>query len=211
MLKPLQEKNKALEKKEFILTAIGYTEGELNNPDKIESIYNSTITEEVVNEDGNVIKGVDAFSIVPADEQKQENLKPNYKAKLPLYQYKGDKGEVYVIPLTGNGLWGSIFGYIAVDPNYSKVDGVIFDHEKETPGLGAEITSKWFQQQFKGKKIKDDKGKLYSIKVLKGRGNELDAYSVDGISGATITSTGVMKMLEKDLKRYENYFKKINS
>ena len=123
------------------------------------------------------------------------------------------KVAAYVIPMKGTGLWGPISGYLALEPDCSTVRGVTFFAEKETPGLGAEITHTPFQSQFKGKHILDDSGKLVSIKVVKGKAAEVmpDAldHAVDGVSGATLTSNGVTNMFSDCLERYEPYFKKV--
>jgi Na+-transporting NADH:ubiquinone oxidoreductase subunit C len=108
--------------------------------------------------------------------------------------------------LYGKGLWGPIWGNIALDENFSKVLGVNFDHKGETPGLGAEINTKDFQEQFIGKTIFNKDGKFMSITVKKGgvvtMPDALQVHGVDAISGGTITSNGVSKMLNDVLKLY---------
>ena len=96
---------------------------------------------------------------------------------------------------------------MAIEKDLKTVRGVTFDHKSETPGLGAEITTEWFQEQFANKKIRDQK-QFTSVEVLKGTGNNLNEYSVDGISGATITAKGVDKMLREDIQMYLPYFEK---
>ena len=76
----------------------------------------------------------------------------------------------------------------------------------ETPGLGAEISKKWFQDNFVNKKIYDSNNKFKSIIVAKGKADSNSDYEVDGISGATITSNGVTTLINRDLRRYEPYF-----
>jgi Na+-transporting NADH:ubiquinone oxidoreductase subunit C len=88
------------------------------------------------------------------------------------------------------------------------VVGTIFDHKSETPGLGAEINTKAFQAQFLGKKIFDEQGKFISIAVVKGGTAPDNQHGVDAISGGTITSKGVEKMLFDNLSSYEAFFKK---
>ena len=89
--------------------------------------------------------------------------------------------------------------------------GITFYKHKETPGLGGEVSKKWFQENFIGKEIYKD-NILYSVKVAKaGYADKENLYEVDGISGATITSNGVSDFLKRDLKRYEKYFmRKLN-
>ena len=107
----------------------------------------------------------------------------------------------------GKGLWGPIWGYIALESDKNTVAGASFDHKGETPGLGAEINQGWFQEPFVGKKIFDESGDYQSIRVIKGGAPEGDKHGVDAISGGTITSNGVTEMLVRTLKIYEPYLK----
>ena len=114
-----------------------------------------------------------------------------------------------IVPISGKGLWSSLYGYFAIDKNnFSTVKGITFYKHGETPGLGAEITKEWFKSSFIGKEVYLDDS-IESIKVTKaGQANKNSLYEVNGISGATITSRGVEDLLKRDLLRYENYFRK---
>ena len=115
-----------------------------------------------------------------------------------------DGATKYVLPLKGQGLWGGIWGYIALDDDKNTIYGINFGHESETPGLGGEIVTEYFRSRFFGKHIKDAEGRVQSIAVLKaGKKDEAGREQVDAISGATITSTGVDEMLLKSLNEYE--------
>jgi Na+-transporting NADH:ubiquinone oxidoreductase subunit C len=92
--------------------------------------------------------------------------------------------------------------------DFNTVFGTTFDHKGETPGLGAEINQDWFEQPFIGKQIFAEDGKLVSILIVKGGAKPDDIHGVDAISGGTITSKGVEKMLLDNLTNYEAYFKK---
>lgn len=120
-----------------------------------------------------------------------------------------DGATKYVLPLKGQGLWGGIWGYIALDDDKNTVYGINFGHESETPGLGGEIVTEYFRSRFFGKHIKDAEGKVQSIAVLKaGKKDEAGREQVDAISGATITSTGVDDMLLKSLNEYVEFLTK---
>mgnify|MGYP006421962735 CR=1 FL=1 len=199
-LKERQEKNIALEKKGQILSAVGFT----GQKSKIETAYQEYITPKAISPKGKELEGVDPFDLVPEEQQKIAMKNPSESA-LPLYVFEKDGDKCYILPLVGKGLWGPISGYLAIEKDLKTIRGVTFDHESETPGLGAEITTEWFQEQFENKKIRNDK-QFTSVEVLKGTGNNLDAYSVDGISGATITAKGVDKMLREDIQMYLPYF-----
>jgi Na+-transporting NADH:ubiquinone oxidoreductase subunit C len=109
------------------------------------------------------------------------------------YQFAGG----IVIPLKGTGLWGPIWGYLALDST-STVVGAVFDHKGETPGLGGEIATDKFAARFIGKKM--DTQAIHMAKNAD-KGNP---YEVDAISGGTMTSNGVSAMLAK---AYEDYCK----
>lgn len=117
----------------------------------------------------------------------------------------------YIIPVRGKGLWGPIWGYIALEGDMNTVYGVSFGHKSETPGLGAEIETVKFQQQFNGKKIFDQDGDFVSIKAVKGGALPDNIHGVDAVSGATITSDGVTEMFRRTLSNYIPYFKKTKS
>ena len=114
----------------------------------------------------------------------------------------------FILPISGKGLWSSLYGYFAIDnKNYSTVKGITFYQHGETPGLGAEIAKDWFKSSFIGKEIYSDNN-IKSILVLKaGQADPDNLYEVNGISGATITGRGVEVLLKRDLLRYENYFR----
>lgn len=127
---------------------------------------------------------------------------------LPIIVINNGKENVNVIQLQGAGLWGPIWGYIGMSSDFQNVVGVVFDHKSETPGLGAEITTPRFRDQFKGKTIFSG-GEFVSIDVVKGgvvnMAADLQKHSVDAISGGTITSNGVNNMLENVLESYLPY------
>ena len=124
-----------------------------------------------------------------------------------------DSGKkVYCIPISGYGLWSTLYGFLALEEDKNTVRGITFYKHAETPGLGGDVDKAWWQAAWKGKKTHDDTGKLVGIRVLKGKGNTFaaDGHDVDGISGATITCNGVTKFVKADLERYENFFKGSN-
>jgi Na+-transporting NADH:ubiquinone oxidoreductase subunit C len=135
---------------------------------------------------------------------------PTLELNLPIYTCNTPEGKRYVFPMYGKGLWGPIWGYVALGNDLNTITGAIFDHKGETPGLGAEISTPIFEDQFAGKEIYE-KGALVSIDVLKGAGNNLSEHEVDGISGGTITSVGVEDMLKTDFGKYQSYLDKIKS
>jgi Na+-transporting NADH:ubiquinone oxidoreductase subunit C len=122
---------------------------------------------------------------------------------------------MYIFPLLGRGLWGPVYGNLALGDDLNTVVGSMFGHDKETPGLGAEIELPMFESQFLGKQIFDEKGNFTSIMVLKGASKVLPPqqliHGVDAITGGTITSNGVSDMLRDNLKSYLPYIQKQKS
>ncbi len=130
----------------------------------------------------------------------------------PLYVLNVEGHTKYVMPCAGVGLWDAIWGYVCLDSDGKSICGAVFDHKAETAGLGSEIAEDWFEDQFledQGKSI--DKAGAYSpIVVVKPGSQELDAQSVDGISGGTFTSAGVDEMLKRALEVYYVGIPKLN-
>ncbi len=116
----------------------------------------------------------------------------------------------YILPLSGKGLWGGIGGYLALDEDKNTIYGVNFNHESETPGLGAKIVEPEFRSQFEGKHIRNAEGAVVSVAVLKTGKHAEGQEQVDAISGATITSSGVSTMLEVNLTEYAEFLNELN-
>ncbi len=202
-LKPFQKRNFEIEKKQNILASVNITSTSKN----AEEIYAQKIVKSyVVDIHGNQIDG-DAFNI----SLKKEHAKKAENRSLPVFECETSKGTKYILPLRGAGLWGPIWGYISLDSDMNTIYGATFDHQSETPGLGAEIATKMFQAPFKGKKIFDESGKLVSIVVAKTNETAPAEHRVDAISGGTITSKGLQKMLFDDLSTYKEFLIKKKS
>lgn len=197
-LKPMQNQNIEREKMQNILKSVGI---EVTR-DEAKDAFDKYITEQIVlNDKGEQIEG-DAFKVDVLKEYKSGGQK-----NFPIFIYENEGSKKYIIPLVGKGLWGPIWGYIALEEDKNTVAGATFDHKGETPGLGAEINQGWFQDPFVGKKVFDESGEYQSIKVVKGGATEGNKHAVDAISGGTITGNGVTEMLVRTLKIYEPYLK----
>ncbi len=223
-LSPYQEKNKQNEKMIKILGSVGIQA----TPADAEKIYNEHLVKEVVlNTKGEELS---VYSKGKFEKGSQRAFDINLKAALkkivkgedgalPLFIFEAEGTQYYVIPMFGKGLWGPIYGNIALETDRNTVYGVNFAHDGETPGLGAEIANPpvegkvVFADQFKQKKIFDEAGNFTSVKVVKGGVKSqtavLPANGVDAISGSTLTCNGVSAMLNDNLKNYVNYFKNI--
>jgi Na+-transporting NADH:ubiquinone oxidoreductase subunit C len=218
-LKPIHDRNEALYNKRAILSAIESKMdtkiADLSN-EQVQEIFNKNITQEIIDTKGNLLSESEvksrSFGATTAEEidmAKQKKL-PADQRILPLYTYNADNGEkYYIISARGNGLWDAIWGNIALEADLNTIAGVSFDHQQETPGLGAEIkeSAKW-KSQYIGKQFYNSQGELVSIDNVKG-GAKDPLHQVDAISGATITSDGVDVMLMNYMEMYEPYLKKL--
>lgn len=202
-LQSRSEANERIDKKQQILAALN-----IRNVPKteVEQTYREIVeADEVTNLQGDVVnKGLDkdeAGFQIAAKSMTDNNL--------PVYVCKVEGKTKYVVPMRGKGLWGPIWGFIALDADGNTVYGAYFSHDSETAGLGALIKEEKFQDQFIGKHAYKDG--VPALSVMKA-GQAKDAeYQCDGITGATLTSVGVHNMIREYLKKYENYFSKTTS
>ena len=179
-LKPRQDANDLNEKKRNILASLS-AEGES---------YDRFIDAYVVDAQGNRVDG-DVFALL-------NDLPGAFAAgKFPIFESKDGR---VVIPVTGMGLWGPVWGYVALEKDMNTVAGIIMAHKGETPGLGDEIATAKYQAKFVGKTIFEG-NKFVSVTLRKG-GAKDPAHEVDAISGGTKTSDGVSAMLYNSLKNY---------
>lgn len=203
-LKDRQDENAQADKKSQILQAVHLSTTRATVIEDFDKYITGQI---VVNDKGEEIQGIPAFDIDVAAEAK----KPAEARRLPVYICSlPESGTKYILPLSGMGLWGPIWGYIAFDSDGSTIYGAFFDHQGETPGLGAEITKPAFTGQFQGRQVfKGDD--FYPIEVVKTGQKPMNQAVdyVDGISGGTITSKGVGAMFDNCLTPYRAWLHKI--
>jgi Na+-transporting NADH:ubiquinone oxidoreductase subunit C len=203
LLKPRQVYNQKVEKMQNILISVHIE----STPKDAEAIFNKYIVESlVVNNKGEVKEGVAAFDV----EMQLENKKKPEERNLPVFICVNEsKQKFYIVPVRGKGLWGPIWGYVSFREDLNTIEGTQFGHKGETPGLGAEINTPKFQNQFVNKTILNNDGSFVSVTVVKGGASDSDIHGVDAISGGTITSKGLEAMLRDCLKEYSSYFAKI--
>ena len=108
---------------------------------------------------------------------------------------KDDKLAQVILPVDGKGLWGAIYGFLALEGDLSTVKGVTFYEHAETPGLGAEIENPSWKALWAGKKIYDEQGDL-QFNIAKGAADQNNPHEIDGLSGATLTVNGVSAMVK---------------
>ena len=144
-----------------------------------------------------------------------ENGKKSDDGALSVYiATDGEQPTGYSIPISGKGLWSTIYGYIALEPDGITVKGITFYQHGETPGLGGELEKEWFTSNYKGKQIYNEAGELVSIEIVKGQVNQNDInaiHQVDGISGSTLTGRGMNKFIARDLNIYKPFLDRITA
>lgn len=230
-LKDRQKANVSIEKKQNILTSVGFSvtadEAQATYDTKLKQGYVLNGKGEVVAEDNDGAFAVDvqkdyrgglakAYSshrrgMADWNWDDMRSKLTELGASYPLYKMETSGGDIaFVVPMVGTGLWGPIWGFVAVGEDGSTVLGASFDHKTETPGLGAEINQASFQRPFVGKQLLDNTGKFQGITVMKG-GAQGSVHGVDAISGGTITSNGVTEMLQRTLQIYAPFFASLSS
>jgi Na+-transporting NADH:ubiquinone oxidoreductase subunit C len=156
----------------------------------------------LLDKQGNKVEGTEG--ITPNDPAFSTELGSDGAKGLPIYEAEVEGTEIYILPMRGAGLWGPIWGYLAVEADGSTIYGSEFGHAGETPGLGAEIVEPAFRNQFTGKELFKE-GDFRSIAVVKPGKSVTNRDYVDGISGGTITSQGVDKMLLQSVGEYKSF------
>lgn len=211
-LKPLQEQNAIQKEMISILRTAGV---EADRKGAADLFYVNIKERITLNHKGEVVNSKtgeidpkdteDPFNVDVQKEYRDRTLSDEDK-HYPLYLAEVNGKKIAIIPMVGKGLWGPIWGYVALESDFNTIFGAVFDHKGETPGLGAEIAQLPFQEQFVGKTIYEA-GEMVSIEVTKGAGSSSGDHEVDGITGGTITSKGVQEMLQRTFKVYNEYFK----
>lgn len=197
---------------------------------QILEIYQNRLIPYLANDQGDI----KTFQEVGIDENKYLNdhrksgyYKEPWKLFYEIMPNEGAKNEPigYVIPVNGYGLWDAIYGYIAIAKDANTVIGISWYDQKETPGLGANISEAPWQNLFPGKKIflsnpdgsTDFKKAPLGITVVKGKVSEVLGDSpkarsaVDGMAGATLTGNGVTDAYKNVLSAYRPLFLKIQA
>lgn len=210
-LRGMQEANKVKDRKKNVLMAAGlFVQGE-NKSSEVETIYQENVEA--------VLIDLESGEPVDSSAVKQDSYDPRKAAKDPqlnkpvepqtalggikerekfafVYNVKGESGvtEKIVLPIYGKGLWSTMYGYIALDVDGNTVKGISFYEHGETPGLGGEIESQKFKDEWPGKKLFGSDGEV-AIKLVKAGVAKDEMHGIDGLSGATITSNGVQELI----------------
>lgn len=223
-LKDTQMQKKMLDKQTKVLEAAGLLEKVGTKSTDIVSAYKKYVTAKLVDlEQGKIIDGeAEMYDQRAAARDVTQSIKPEDDvAKIlrranntVIYLVNDDSGNLatVILPIRGSGLWSMMYAFVGLETDLNTVKNVIYYEQGETPGLGGEVENPKWKALWHNKKLFDDNGKL-AIKIVKGGAEKGDLHGVDGLSGASLTSTGVQKQFDfwfgnegyiKFIQRYHN-------
>ncbi|MFO1051214.1 MAG: NADH:ubiquinone reductase (Na(+)-transporting) subunit C [Planctomycetota bacterium] len=208
ILKPVQDAAAEFDRQKNVMLAAGLVvEGDPRPRKELEQLYKDRVTEQVIDmTKGDVDPSKTPGDVAAMKEKEREGFRVIALAK-------DDKGEeVIVLPISGKGLWSTLYGYLALEKDANTVRGITFYKHGETPGLGGEVDNPNWKALWKEDKKILEGGELVGVAVKKGHVDKSVArerdHMVDGLSGATITSNGVTKLVKKDLEAFKPYLSK---
>jgi Na+-transporting NADH:ubiquinone oxidoreductase subunit C len=203
-LRSQQSANKLLEKQRNILQVAGLLEEGAD----VDQVFENRITARAIDlETGEFTDAVDAVTydaitaardpelstlITPDEDIASIKRKAKYATVYLVEEIDGENVETVIIPVHGYGLWSTLYGFLALKPDGDEIVGLQFYEHAETPGLGGEVDNPNWRAQWRGKELFADEGDL-EIKIVKSGAS--GAHEVDGLAGATLTTTGVHNLV----------------
>ncbi|TVP98268.1 MAG: Na(+)-translocating NADH-quinone reductase subunit C [Planctomycetaceae bacterium] len=230
-LRDRQEMNEVLDRQRNILDASGLALGEFGLPanrlsvDQVGELY-SRVQERLVNlETGDYDTDLNPADYNPADAAKNRDLSVDVSdsefnfgsrrrekvARVFLVKNpKTDEISQVVLPVRGQGLWSTLYGYLALRRDLETVQGLTFYEHGETPGLGGEVDNPRWKSQWVGLQAFDEEGNP-ALAVARGSAPSGSQHMVDGLSGATITGNGVTSLVQfwTGPEGYQKYLEKL--
>ena len=203
-LKETQQAAAEFDRQKNVMMAAGLIQaGDERSREELEKLFEEKVQEVTVDTQ----TGAEVQGTAQEVAQKRKDSPLRYRV---VGAAQTDSGEVTILPVSGKGLWSTIYGYIALEADKDTVRGITFYKHGETPGLGGEVENPQWTGQWVGKSIRRQDG--IGVIVKKGKVDASVArekkHYVDGLAGATITSNGVTKFVERDLRSFEAYLSK---
>lgn len=214
LLKDKQDVNKKLDKQKKVLTVAKLIqEGSSPTFDEVQALFETKIDMQIVDmttraitQDSGIDNPLDYNQLKASKDPALSFSVEKNKAKVAripnhtvMYTIKNDAGEtiLYVLPIEGMGLWGTMYGFIALETDGNTISGLTYYQHKETPGLGAEVDNPSWKAKWPDRMVYGESGEV-AIRVIKGAAGSAEEapHNVDGLSGATLTSNGVTNMLQ---------------
>ncbi|HEX5050458.1 MAG TPA: NADH:ubiquinone reductase (Na(+)-transporting) subunit C [Planctomycetota bacterium] len=206
-LGPVQDAAAEFDRQKNVMMAAGLVQpGDTRSRAELEALYKAQVEEVVVDtETGTVAPGKTAADVA-AMKHAEDRLRYRVVA---IGKTAAGKPSSYILPISGKGLWSTIYGYLALEDDLTHVRGVTFYKHGETPGLGGECENPVWCATWRGKSILDEQGHIVGIGVKKGHVDPSipaeKEHKVDGLSGATITSNGITRFVKNDLETFAKY------
>lgn len=209
-LRERQDRNKVLDRQTKVLVVAGLLEeGQKATAEEVEGLFSKNIRIRAV--DLATGEYDDSVDVDAYDQRKAEKdpatsrvAPPNSAGitRIPetalVYQkVEGDQVEMLILPVQGKGLWSTLYGFLALAPDTTTIDGITFYEHGETPGLGGEVDNPSWKAKWEGRQAYDE-AYAPAITVIKGAAGPPsdDPYRVDGLSGATLTARGVSHLVQ---------------
>lgn len=202
-LKDRQIANEENANRASILRSAGIEPGEDVSADFKKYVTDGFVVDKDGNKSGNLDEAFKAASALASKTGKFENVE-----KYPVLVFSKDNETKYIVPIDGSGLWDRIWGFVSFKSDFNTIDGVVFNHAGETPGLGAEMTNPKWTKQFAGKQMVEG-GQFKGVKIYKGNASTDPLHGIDAISGSTMTSNGVEAMVNNCVQKYSGFKQKL--
>lgn len=212
-LKPAQQANKELDQKQNILRAAGMLPADdtVDSAGRtVDELFGEFEVRVVDLESGEYRDDIDPASFDPiraakdpnismalSDDQDTATLRRRENASFVYIKRAEGRIDKVVLPVRGYGLWGTLFGYLALDSDLQTISGLGFYSHKETPGLGGEVDNPSWKAKWPGVQLYSENGQP-NVHLVKRRAASSDpaaAYEVDALSGATFTMRGVQNLV----------------
>lgn len=205
LLRPVQQANQTLDRRINILKIAGMYQPGLD----VDKAFKSIVHRYVKLPGGEYVDMPEGYDPLKAAKDPERNVALTAQQDIARIHTRARVGEVYlvhddqgiltriVIPVRGYGLWSTMYGYMALEPDADTVAGFGFYQHGETPGLGGRIDDPAWKALWPGKKLYDQSGEV-ALHVIKGHVTANTArarYKVDGLAGATLTSNGVSNLV----------------
>jgi Na+-transporting NADH:ubiquinone oxidoreductase subunit C len=204
-LRPVQSKNQLLDKRMNILQAAGLYQPGVD----VNEVFKSIERRFVDIDTGEYVEMPESYDLRKAAKDPQRSERLSGKEDIAgiksqanvaeVFLARGDNGDLsrIILPVHGYGLWSTLYGFLALEPDANTVSGLGFYEHGETPGLGGEVDNPKWKALWEGKKLYGEQGEV-EIQVVKGAVDSKTPnaeHKVDGLAGATLTSNGVSNLL----------------
>ena len=207
LLKPTQEINKTLDRKRNILAAAGMLQEGISVEEqfaqvttRVVDLRTGTFSDEVDPVKFDQRKAAkdpaESMTLSAAQDKAKIARRENYSLVYLVEDGQGDIDKI-ILPVRGYGLWSTLYGFIALEPDGNTVAGLGFYEHGETPGLGGEVDNPRWKASWPGKEVyRDDAVAISLIKGVVDPSNPNATWQVDGLAGATLTANGVTNLVQ---------------